>query len=198
MNGLEFVASLVHSLAWPMSVAFVAWLLRKQLAVLLDAPLKKLKVGPVEAEWVRTAREVAESIPVVAKGRAESSSDKTVQKLLELAESAPGAAIVESFKLLEAKVRELASGVGIEDADRQPVVRLAGEVASQGGMTPESAHAIKGMAVMRNLAAHGDGREPSATPEKAREYVELAEATLFTLEAPPKRRASRPTTPASG
>jgi uncharacterized phage-associated protein len=51
MSWREFVASLVSSLAWPLSLATIAWLLRRQLAALLDGPVKRWKAGPVEIEY---------------------------------------------------------------------------------------------------------------------------------------------------
>jgi len=56
----EFVTSLVGSLAWPASVAFVVWVFREQISTLFAGPVKRWKAGPVEMEyWAQEAAEVS-------------------------------------------------------------------------------------------------------------------------------------------
>ncbi|HEV2786689.1 MAG TPA: hypothetical protein VGV67_09900 [Solirubrobacteraceae bacterium] len=184
MTWREFIASLVDSLAWPMSVAVIVALLRRQIAALLEAPVKRWKAGPVEFEyWEQTAVEVAENVALAAPTW--TGDDEETQRLMALASSAPDAAVVEAFMLLE---RELIAAAERHDFERDAKsygARLAEQLANAGAITPETAHAIRGLATLRNLAAHGAGPKTSET--RAREFVVLTQAVLFALRSPPRK-----------
>ncbi len=69
MDSLGFVASLVGSLAWPAAIALLAWWFRSEVKVLLRRPLRRAKVGIVEAEWDNAPELFAEGVPrLVATG----------------------------------------------------------------------------------------------------------------------------------
>ena len=51
MDWLQFISSLVGSLAWPIAVLTIAIVFRKTLRTALARPLKRVKAGPFEAEW---------------------------------------------------------------------------------------------------------------------------------------------------
>ena len=69
MDSLGFVASLVGSLAWPAAIALLAWWFRAEVKVLLRRPLRRAKVGIVEAEWDNAPELFAEGVPrLVATG----------------------------------------------------------------------------------------------------------------------------------
>ena len=54
-----------------------------------------------------------------------------------------------------------------------------------GVITPEAAKAVEGITVMRNLTAHGRANE--VTVERARDYLALVDAVLYTLRQKPSR-----------
>jgi hypothetical protein len=53
-----FVASLVHSLAWPAGVVAVVVVLRKHIGVALGRGLRRVKAGPVEVEFDQVQAQV--------------------------------------------------------------------------------------------------------------------------------------------
>lgn len=184
MTWREFIASLADSLAWPVSAAVVVFLLRRQLAGLLEAPVKRWKAGPVEVEyWAEEAGHVAGSVAALdaATGRVE--YDEELEQLAELAERAPEAAIVSSFQLVEREVRRVARDARLSDADRAPVTRLVTQAVEEGLITPENVSAIRGLATLRNLAAHAHP-DAQATPQRAKEYVALVQGVLYALSRP--------------
>jgi|SRR5215213_2335920 len=191
MSWREFVASLVSSLAWPLSVAVIAWLLRRQLVALLDGPIKRWKAGPVEIEyWAEETAEVAESVDVldaVKASRAEPPDDE-LARLAELAERTPVLAVIEGYRLVEREVRRIAAANDIEGAEKAPMSKLLAIEVDAGLVTPETLNAVRGLTALRNLAAHGPAPETTTTVERAREYVVLVQAVLFALSRPPRPR----------
>jgi len=180
MDWREFIASLVDSLAWPASAAIIVALLRRQIGALLEGQLKRLKAGPVELEWEQAAVEVAESVATAAPASDE--EDEEVARLMALAADAPNAAILESFLLIERELHALANAGGVTLPRTAPAATIANQMADIGLISEQSATAVRGLATIRNLAAHGEARE---TPGRAREFVVMTQAVLFALRSQP-------------
>jgi hypothetical protein len=195
----EFIASLVDSLAWPLSAAFAVYLLRQQLAALLEAPMKRWKAGPVEVEyWEKEAALVAGSVAALEPPSAQPAEpDGELSHLVELADKSPGAAIVSGFALIEREVRGIAQAGELESADKMPLGRLVPLAAERGLINAETVSAVQGLVVLRNLAAHGPAREGEPSAQRAREYVALVQAVLYALrqaraKLPPRPPGDRP------
>ncbi|MEW2331206.1 hypothetical protein AB0880_25775 [Micromonospora chersina] len=64
MNWRQFIAALVQTVVWPLTVLIVVLLFRKKINGLLGDRLRRLTAGPVEAEWAESiglAQEAVES-----------------------------------------------------------------------------------------------------------------------------------------
>ncbi len=107
MNGLEFVASLVGSLAWPSFALIVFLLLRKPLKDLLPL-LQRLKYKEIELEFRRrvedVSAEVAEELPQVAADAV----PPELEAMARMAEVSPRAAVLESWRRVEIAAIEAA------------------------------------------------------------------------------------------
>ncbi|MGH9226848.1 MAG: hypothetical protein ACRD2W_24375 [Acidimicrobiales bacterium] len=193
MSWLEFVASVVGSLAWPVTLAVVVVVLRAPLVGALSAPVKRWKAGPsgVEVEYweqalsaARAELEQGDGLPSSATPPREIRDHDSLREELErLAEVSPSAAVVESFGRIEAELRSMLAG---EDAaDRLGANALARLARRRGLITGETLNAIEGLGVLRNLAAHG--RPTDLDARRAVEFVALADAVLFALGSKPGR-----------
>ncbi|MGC4784760.1 hypothetical protein [Micromonospora zamorensis] len=91
MNWRQFIASVVQTLAWPLTVLIVVLLFRKKINMLLGDRLRRLTAGPVEAEWadsVGVAQAAVESerpaenqpIPPPGQDRSASESEEPSQR----------------------------------------------------------------------------------------------------------------------
>jgi hypothetical protein len=185
MSWREFIASLVDSLAWPAAVAIAVVVLRRQLGTLLEGSVKRLKAGPLEVEyWEKTAIAAAESVAIAAPASVQ--YDDEIQRLMTLADWMPNDAVIESFKLVENELDAIVKENDFVPPRNAPPGRLADELAGAGVITQESATAIRGLATLRDLAAHG-GSDALAPATRAREYVAMTRAVMFSLRA---RRAA--------
>lgn len=181
MNTEQFVASLVNSLAWPVAVVVIVLLFREQLGKLLDAPLKRLKAGPsgVELEFDRILSEAAAQVeppPQLEPARESATAD-----LADVAALSPAAAVLDGFARVEEKLRARLRDAGDPRADEQrgaiALTRYAGQKQL---ISPETVEAIRGLAVLRNLAAHGGATD--VTPDRAAGFLALVDAVIFTIE----------------
>lgn len=190
MSALEFIGSLVDSLAWPVAIIVIVLILRSPLSGLLAGPVKRWKAGPsgvgVEywEEQLSEARRDLEESPDLAgvEKQPALAADGLVEELRPLTELSPQAAVMESMIRIEQKLRGLVEKVDIS-ATKQPMgaTQLAKAAHRSGVISDETLEAIQGMAVLRNLAAHG--RAEDLTPERAIDFVSLAEAVLYALNA---------------
>lgn len=185
MGTLEFIASLVHSLAWPVAAVVAILILRAPLARALSGPVKRWKAGPsgVEVEyWDETIEAVRVGLrhqPEVGPVAAELPG--LDDELTRLVEVSPRAAVMEAFARIE---RVLSEMLAPEDADGgRPVgpVQLARVLRARGSINDETLNAVQGMAVLRNLAAHG---ADDVDTRRAAEFIALADAVLFSLRRP--------------
>ncbi len=189
MSTLSFVASLVHSLAWPTSVVAVVVVLRQPIGAALHR-LSKARVGPVEAEFDQELAEVRKELTAAPEATALAARPGDVvetlslpEELSRLAEISPRAAVLEGFTRIEARLHEMLREAGVEVSARSSGPALARLARKHSLISEESLNAIEGLAVMRNLSAHSPGEEISTL--RAREYVVLADATLYALHRPP-------------
>jgi hypothetical protein len=190
----QLIASLVSSLAWPVAVVAIAVVFRRQVVQLLTAgPLKRLKAGPVEFEWDRLIAE-AEAKVELAPREEQSAADNQrlewrttsdaesvtlTEEFGSLAKAAPSGAVLEAFGRVEQDLR-----ARLEVAGRKPsavgAVALARVAKEAGLITAQSAEAVEGAAILRNLAAH---RPEEVTPAIALDYLALVDGVLFTLRS---------------
>jgi len=109
--------------------------------------------------------------------------ESSIGDLTEIAESTPRAAVVEAFIRIETELVQILTTAGLL-ADTRPMGarQLALMALDNDLITAESANAIEGLAVMRNLAVHG-GDDGQLDQQRALEYLHLAEAVLFALRS---------------
>jgi len=187
MNGLQFIASLIGSLAWPALVLALVLVFRASLRTLLAGDVKRWKAGPsgLEVEF----KEIIPEIRLDVQKDRSGSRSSTVElprgfraEMLELARISPRAAILEAFSRVEARLHKLLTEAGVsvnEFADASG--RTLAEVAAKKGVISEgSSTAIAGLSVLRNLAAHSREAD-SLSLERATEFIDLADGVLYTI-----------------
>jgi hypothetical protein len=110
VDALTFIAKLVEFLAWPVAAVILVLLLRGEIKGLFRY-LKKLKAGPVEAEFEREVQELkatAEAQPQLLPPPEGATPEK--QMLLQLVQINPRSAVLEAWRgVEEASVRVIQS-----------------------------------------------------------------------------------------
>lgn len=186
MDALTFIAKLIEALAWPLAVVIVAWTLRTELRALLRL-VKKVKAGPVEAEFdrelhfLRTETETEKPSTVVTPAiRAQTDS------LLELAARHPRASILEAWRLIEFAMLRLANSrdllPSIEKVAPHHVVRV---ISKERVLSNEELALYYDLRSLRNQAAHAVDFDPSETA--AIDYIKLAQKLLDAIDQATKR-----------
>lgn len=172
LDTLSFIAKLLDALAWPVASVVLVFALRKEIRSLVPL-VKKLKAGPLEAEFERQISELRSIVEVSPQVRPIAPPPR--QPVAErLAEVNPRSAILEAWREVESSARRLLRERTPDLAESQlrstrEVIRLL-QVA--GLVSPEEAAQLNEMRFLRNQAVHAEAFQP--THEAAINYIQLA------------------------
>jgi hypothetical protein len=161
------------------TVLVLACVFRRQLSKLLDSDrLRRLHAGPIDFVFDRQLAKVEESVAreMLVEGE---ESQLLASELRETAVVAPATAVLEATDRLERELATLIQDAGEWVVAGSGLVAFAREALDHDLITPETASAVKGIAVLRNLAAHDRMARLSAV--QAQEYLALVDATIFAV-----------------
>lgn len=182
MSTYEATVNLIRALAWPTATLVVVLIFHrpiKQLLATQTGILKRLRVGPVEAEWDK-------QLPVVQADALVALSNESKTRLLlrnyyaEEAERNPQHVILEAFCEVEKALREMVDRTWGERRTPGGPEELVREARELGIVDDATVRAIDGIAVLRNLVAYVTAE--GVTVQKALDYLALVDAVLYTLD----------------
>lgn len=139
MDLREFAASLIGSLAWPLTVTAAVLLLRHQIAGLLPA-LRRLRIKDVELEFGRAVEELKKEAETEELPTPRELPDMPVERLAVIADVSPRAAILEAWLYLESACLDAAEGLGLLAKGRKHtgLSRIATGLQEHGRMTNQT------------------------------------------------------------
>lgn len=182
MDTLTFIAKLAEALGWPIAAIVLAAWLRKEIRALLPY-VKRVKAGPLEAEFEREVRELKASTEAApAEARKELPPPPSQPLLLQLAELHARSAILEAWVRVEAAARaalEKKSPATATVATRNPH-RLAEQLGALGLLEEDQVSLFHELRNLRNEVAHVPEFSPSR--ESVVSYIEMASYLQSWLE----------------
>ena len=175
MDWLTFTSRALESLAWPIASVVLVVLLRKEINGLMPF-LKRLKAGPLEAEFERELKELraissgSSAVPA-SSAKSESSGDL----LIRLAHQHPRSAILEAWARVEATARAALVRRSLIPAGSPylPAAKLVEPFSEQGLLHQGQVTLFHELRRLRNEVTHNPAMEPSL--EATRSYIELSE-----------------------
>lgn len=182
MDILTFIAKLVEFLAWPTAAVVLVLLLRGEIKGLFRY-LKKLKVGPIEAEFERAVNELkatAEAQPQLLPPPEGATPEK--QLLLQLVQINPRSAVLEAWRgVEEASVRVIQNkGFYVPEREAHSPLAVIRSLTKENVFSAEEMSLYHDLRVLRNQAAHSQDFSPPT--DAALNYVELAGRLRRVLE----------------
>lgn len=188
MNWLEFISSVVGSIAWPLATFAIAFLLRDQIRQLIQR-IKRLAVGENAVDFSERLDE-AEAISAGAANVTDADPETLAlpgAKMQQLIALSPSAAVLEAWKEIEVRTIKLAepyhSSAGLNRDGRRPYnVRASANALLKAGLiSPETYALVLDLTQLRNAAAHSD----DVTASDAVRFVQLAEVVKTALRSVP-------------
>jgi hypothetical protein len=190
---LTFISKLAEALAWPVVVLILVSLLRKEVSSLFTI-VKKVKAGPMEAEFEREINElksVAEAeLPDMER---QAPAAPSQNELEQLAQINPRAAIIEAWRRLELAARRSLAQVGIRMTSQDIASPLAHarNLAKSALMSQEELVLFNDLRNLRNTSVHAEHFSP--TLEAALTYIEVASRVQQTLRLKSETKRMRAT-----
>ncbi len=192
MDALTFVASLVDSLVWPVTLLLALLILRKPLARLLPE-MRRFRFRDLEADFgdaVDSIRaEASDALPTAAVAGA---GDETARRLDELAGVAPNAAVMGAWDSVEEAAKDLIARSGRQpDYDIATPYALIERLLAEDQLVDRARIKVfSDLRRLRNKVVHAPNYQVS--PERAAEYVMLASALRSVLERAGAGRSDAP------
>lgn len=173
MDRLTFIATLFGHLAWPVATIIVILLLRDEIKQLLRL-VKKLKAGPVEAEFEREVKELAAAADSNEPPLPPAPVNADQQFLIKLAEVSPRSAILEAWRRVETAIFKTIDQHAIYVSPREANSPYAAvrALTKDGYISNDELALYHDLRTLRNQAAHKEEFDPNL--EAALSYISLS------------------------
>ena len=206
MSCFELAASLAGSLGWPIAVALIAFLFRRQVAALLDR-LHEVAHGDTKFTFKDDVQKIAEKMEAVeaaapriaeGAGNAEGKSTATAHgeavrsrpsnipsakellNAINFVDVDPSDAVLRSWKLISDAVESLAikHGLGVTKPYFGRTFDTAKKLKEQGVFSTQVMVILSELRKKRNAAAHGQ----EVDADGALRYIQLVSRFLYLIE----------------
>jgi hypothetical protein len=178
MGLLDFIASLVGSLAWPVAAIIIALLFRRQLTGLLNK-IRRLTWGDTAVDFA----DKLDKLENVSREAATEQPDAPVQHTLpddrfqRLLEISPSAAILDAWGPVEQSLRHISKGRNYDPATLKSPFKTMKQLEADKLVSPTIYKMLRDLQNLRNAAAH----QREVSPTDALRFRELAEQVLRAL-----------------
>ncbi|MDX2367735.1 MAG: hypothetical protein QNK36_04935 [Colwellia sp.] len=177
MDGLTFTSNMISTLAWPITVIILFFILRSELPNIAKS-IKKFKYKDVELEFGAAVKAVAKeakgSLPPSKSNVIAGKTTEDIKTRLDaVAELAPRAAILESWIQVEAAAADVIQKKGLVSSVRYPgPTRLLTALKNEGILNGKQTLIFEQLRMLRNEAVHVHDAE--FTVAAVASYIESA------------------------
>jgi len=175
MDWKTFIVDMTGALVWPFVFVAVLIAFRHILRNIAER-LLSFRFRDFEFAFGNQAGKIAENIE--PSNRIDHLPSAVDEKLANLAERSPRAAIIEAWLQVETSLKKLALAHGIEN-ENAPFLKLIYFLTQKKVLDEKTEQSLRGLIALRNLAVHAP--EPELTTQKAIDFIVLANAVLFVL-----------------
>ncbi len=193
MDWLQFISSVIGSLAWPLAAVALGFMFREQVRKLLDK-MKSLKApGGIEASFSEEVAKVAEETKQVVEaappefdpiqGLDHPAPQEESDRLWALLKDRPAALIVDAWRDVEKVMLDLIAtkGTYVKPIESKNPASWSRALERDGTIDTKTSHLIHELRTLRNRVAHARDWEPSV--DDAMDYYRSAKTVTGVLGA---------------
>jgi uncharacterized protein YutE (UPF0331/DUF86 family) len=178
MGELQFIASIVGSLAWPVTIVAAVFLLRRELRRMLPR-LTKLKYGEIELEFRKKLDEAEEVVAELPEPTSLPQAEQA-EKQLQSEQFSNNSGVFVAWLVVESAILNLARSAKLLETNM--TARRAAEVLLGRELIDEHTYqAIRDLSELRNIAVHPQGGRMISSEELDR-FTRIAEKVAAILE----------------
>lgn len=179
MDWKTFIANIVGSLAWPLVVVFIVWLLKDKIGDLLPR-LKKLKHKDTELEFIEGVKELVrvEKLPIADESNDLMTSRKALQVIANIS---PRSAVIEAYRIVEvAAVKAIGKAYpDLQGKDITKQVQIS-KMLRDKVLNTDRYVQLRELLLLRNKAAHAEDFSLTGSPIET--YIDVALSIANELE----------------
>ena len=184
MDWLTFFSSVTNSLAWPVTVIAIVWLLKDNISQIFPF-IQKLKYKDFEVEFSKSIKELSEKSETAIEPAQEEDVEYLIspskQKLYLLAELSPRSAILESWLLVEMAAAEIIQNRGLVSKQRMMGPLKIGQYLRKAQvLSHDQVDMYNELRHLRNQAVHV--ADTSFNLDEVKEYIDLALSMAYQLK----------------
>lgn len=177
MNFLEFLASAIDSLAWPILVGSIIYILRNPVGKLLDR-VSRFKYKDLEAEFRERLEDIRPEDEEITETEPVDATNRETVFLSELAQVSPRAAIMEAWIKVEMATQNYLESAGLEKKySYQGLRRLPSNVLNP---IEHILTQYQELRLLRNKAAHASDFDLDSS--SAREFIRISGYVVREIE----------------
>ena len=184
MDWLQFLASIVDSLAWPAIIGVAAYLLRKPLLELLPS-LRQLRYKEFDIQFGEQLEKLEDQIkgepPLEAIAPPSDKQQLADKRFEDLAQTSPNAAVIEAWINIESELEELVWHKFQKKPHPRSIRNSMRALQSQGVISKRLESLLNDLRVLRNEAVHPRA-DRQVSLEEARRYKELVDQVRRELQ----------------
>jgi len=190
MDWKQFLASVIGSIAWPTAVVAIVYVFKNQLRVLI-VQIRKIGAAGVNVELSEKVEEAVDAGEIVQAEKGLLAPDLVGldPSLLQLAKSFPEAAVIQTFKELEALILKFRARMP-DDRPARNLYEVLKALEKQQYIPQSAITLFQSLREARNAAAHGKSEEKLSSGEALdliRQIKLLQEVLIPVLDQlPPK------------
>lgn len=181
MDWLTFISKILEALAWPLAAVALVALLRKEIRQFLPL-VKRLKAGPVEAEFERELKELRTSAESQPRRPDSPAQPEPGSLLLQLVEINPRSAILEAWQQVELAALRAAveRQIKVTAAESNSPAAIVRALNGRGLLSTEDLALFHDLRALRNQASRA--RDFTPTTEAALNYVALSSRLRIAIQ----------------
>lgn len=174
MGWLEFISSLVGSLAWPLAAVIIALMFKSQIAALL-AKVRKLSWGDSSVELAEQLDKAEDKARAVEPAEEPPLPDQRFQQLLAIS---PSAAILDTWGTVERMLYQVGSDHNLDQRGLAQPNKIMDSLVKNGKIAPHIYEMLRDLRGIRNAAAH----QKEVTASDAIRFYDLSEKVVRALD----------------
>lgn len=190
---LDFISSLVNSLAWPVAIVILVFIFRSPLQKLLEG-LTRLRYGELEMNFKQEMQNIKDQATTAgielepkttpAKTTTRDSAE-IITDALKLVEEFPEPAVVLAWTAVEHELLQVGLRFDIPTSSRgyNPPGRAIRFLREHGQLESEACDILDRMRILRNAAAHTIKEKVRISSDEATEFVYLTGAMTERLKS---------------
>ncbi|KAA0956083.1 DUF4145 domain-containing protein [Planococcus sp. ANT_H30] len=183
MNKLEFISSIINSIAWPIALIVVIHFLKKPLIKILSN-LNRLTYNNLEMDFTNKLEEIETSLEDTQLPENNSQLNNKDKEIMTIAQISPAASITMSWSMVEKEIMNTIKRIAISPdypAYKSPLKNIQ-LLKDNGKIDLDTLNSLNELRDLRNKAAHGHLSNDSLTYLEAMKYHNLSKRVIIILK----------------